>query len=571
MTGKDVRRKRGVLGVLLWGVALGACLHLGLTVLGSGQFGSRAAKISGVFDAQAELQNIVVGGEIRLRARYWHNVYDDTLPGGVSLDRVPDFFLPRRPIGPFGTRTRYSFDERVTDKELVEQKTRLDFNADFTNNVNATVILESFDIWGEDFRSDYVTGADFRAQTSNDVEVTQSFIDVENLFDMPLTLRIGRQPLAIDKRWLVSDYIAATLSISFDGVRLMYHGDLWEIDAWATKLAEGGVGEQDGDVDFYGAHATFKPADWLNVTAYYFLVRDGRSLNDTDSSAPVEWFEDFFGRDNYDPSYLHTVGTRLTGKALGWDYDLEAAYQFGEMDAVGVGFVPNGFTYGDDSARTDAWGMDFEVGHTFENVFMKPRIKVGGAWMSGEDNRDVTFGDWLNPIDRPDSSISFNRLFSGTVYSWTLDVGQDMSNFKQLRIGAETQLTEAVTASLLVSHFWVDEPFEMPSMWQIGRFRIPLAPALSFFSEEGSDDIGTTVLLWLRYSYSEDFYIALGVEHLFAGEALEDGSFLHRNALEFTGGINGDDGTYIVIDSGLKFGGPGRAIDLHQIEYRSKK
>ncbi|MBX7256824.1 MAG: alginate export family protein [Candidatus Hydrogenedentes bacterium] len=571
MKGSTVGSRRSIVGMLLTGMALGAILHFGLCAVGSLTPVGQMASFAGVVDAQAELQNVTVGGEIRLRARYWHNVYDDTLPGGLSLDRVPTFFLPRRPIGLGGTRSRYIFDERVTDREIVEQKTLLNVNADFTNHVNATIVVESFDLWGDDFRSDYITGADFRANTGTDVEITQSFIDVENLFDTPLTLRIGRQPLAIDKRWLVSDYISGTLAITFDGVRLMYHGDLWEIDAWATKLAEGGVGEQDGDVDFYGAHATFKPFDWLNATAYYFLVRDGRSLNDTNASAPVEWFEDFFGRDNYDPTYLHTIGTRLRGEAMGWDYDIEAAYQFGEMDAVGSRFVPNGFAYGDDSARMDAWGVDVEVGHTFENIFMKPRVKVGGAWMSGEDNREVDFLDWINPIDRPDSSMSFNRLFSGTVYSWTLDVGQDMSNFKHIRVGAETQLTESVTASITATKWWVDEPFEMPAMWKVGRFRVPLAPALSFLSEEGSDDIGTTVLLWLRYNYSEDFYIALGVEHLFTGDALEDGSFLHRNGLEFTGGLNGDDGTYFVIDSGIKFGGPGRAVDLHQIEYRTKK
>lgn len=444
-------------------------------------------------------------------------------------------------------------------------------SADFTNYVNATFAIESFDRWGTDFRSNYITGADFPGTTTDDVEFTQAFIDVSNIFGQPILLRMGRQPIGIDKRWLVSEYISGTLPLSYDGVRLMYRSEHWELDGWATVLADSGAEEEDGDVNFFGLHGTYTFSDAFSARAYWYLVRDGRSLNDTNFVWPLEQIENIVGLDDYDPTYLHTVGLRLTGNEWGFDYDWELAYQFGDADASSQGFKLAPSFYGQDDAEYDAFGTDLELGFTAEWLPLKPRMLIGGAFLEGEDNRDITFGEWLNPFDRPDPSLSFNRLFSGHVYSWILDVGQDMTNFKQVRIGAEFDVTEAIVAHLLVSHFWVDEPFDLPVMVSAGPVRLPLAPALAFWTEEADDNIGTTALLWFKYNYSEDLWFSVGLEWLFAGDGLEDGSFLHRHGMEMTGGIDSDDAQYLFLDMGLKFGGPSRGVDIHQFEYRTKK
>ena len=521
--------------------------------------------------ATAELQNISIGGEIRIRARDWHNVYDTTNPNGLSDPRIPAFLLPNRPIGPFGTVSRYGFYDRGNERDYVEQKTTIDIEADFTDNIRAEVLFESYDQWGTGFRSNYLTGADTSDLGTSDVALSQSFIEIEEMWDKPIVVRIGRQAIGLDKRWLLSEYIGGTITMPFDGVRVMYLGDQWEIDGWATKLVETGTAEEDGDVDFYGAHATLKiPLD-MSMTAYWYFVRDARKLNDTNGTAFLEWIEDAAGRDDYDPTELHTLGTRIQGDIMSWDFDLEAAYQFGDVDAIGSGFRASDSAYGDDHAKASAWGFDLEAGRTFKSIPLEPRIFIGGAWLSGEDNRNVDFVDWLNPFERPDASVSFSRLFSGYVYSWTLDVGQDLTNFKQVRIGAEASLTDAIVAHLLVSHYWVDEPFESPLFVNAGRFQIPVAPNLSFLSKPGSDDVGTTAFLWFRYTYSENWWISAGAEYLFAGEALEDGSFMHRHGLEFTGGLDDEDAMYFFIDSGIKFGGKRRSVDMHQVEYRTKK
>ena len=180
--------------------------------------------------ALAELQNVSVGGQLRIRGRYWDNVYNDN---GREI-RIPDFFLEGRPIGPFGAASPYSFNDKGNSRGWVEQGTKLRISADFTEYVYAVVELDDFEIWGGgDFRSNYITGADARANSGDDVGILQSYIETNETFGQPLRLRIGRQQIKLGSGWLVGEN-QSTLNISFDGIRATYSGDGYAIDGWAS-------------------------------------------------------------------------------------------------------------------------------------------------------------------------------------------------------------------------------------------------------------------------------------------------------------------------------------------------
>lgn len=504
--------------------------------------------------AQAELQNVDVGGEVRIRVRHWNNVYVGT-PGGPRQIRIPNFYVPRRPIGPFGVQSRYDWDDKLNDADFVEQRTRLNARADFTNNVAAFIEFESYDFWGTDFRSNYITGADGPGVTTNDVEVYQAYIEAAEMFGMPLRLRIGRQEMQLGKGWLVDDITTAIIGRSFDALRLTYDNDVIEVDAFVSMLAEGGsFAEDDDDITFAGVYGTYKGFDALQASLYWLWIRDPRRLNDTNFIAPLEWIEDAIGLDDYNATNMHTVGMRLFGGAASFDYDLELAYQFGEADAVGFGFVPVGGIYGDDGAEFDAWAGDFELGYTADVLPWSPRFFLGGAYFEGEDNRDLSFVEWANPFYRSDASVSFNRLFPGNPYSLVLEIGQDMSNFWMARAGLTAHPTDSVTVGLKAAYFETLEPFDLPvTIGGIGGLRVPVAPALSFWTAEADDEIGTSTHVWLKYDYTENLFFRIGWEHLFTGEGLEQGSFLHRYGLEFSGGTDDDDADYLYFDTGIRF------------------
>ena len=87
--------------------------------------------------AFAELQNVEIGGSLRIRGNYF------------GLDSLGDV-------------------------SFIEQRTRLNVKADFTQEVSAFIELDAYDVWGEDFRSDHVTGGDRRPVTTDDTAVRRS-------------------------------------------------------------------------------------------------------------------------------------------------------------------------------------------------------------------------------------------------------------------------------------------------------------------------------------------------------------------------------------------------------------
>ncbi|HRK33321.1 MAG TPA: alginate export family protein [Candidatus Hydrogenedentes bacterium] len=519
-----------------------------------------AALVATATPAFAELQNVQVGGSIQIRANYYSNVVPNgNVPGALANTQViwPNFFLPNRPIGTgafngLGITSGFSWDEDdSTSLDFVEQRTRLNVKADFTNEVSAFIEIDSYDIWGTDFRSNYITGVDGAAVSTDDVEIYQAYIEANEMWGFPLRARIGRQELSFGSEWLVgvNDTASFFQGLSFDGLRLTYGTDVFSVDAFVTTLAEGGAVEEDEDVTFSGIYGSYKGLEEITIDAYWFWLRDARSLNDTNFVAPIEWLEDIFSLDDYDVTNLHTVGLRGAGTIGAFDFEAEAAFQFGDSHSAGFLFKP--FLYGDDGSEYDAWGANLEVGYTFD-IAWSPRVYLGGAYFDGEDDRDISFLEWVNPFDRAEASVSFNRLFSNWEYSEFIE-NTDLSNAYVLRGGVSVQPTESIEALLAISYFKTLEEFDEPVNFSVGGFKVPLAPALSFWTEENDAELGWEAALYVTYHYSEDLSFQVGWAHLFVGDGLQDGQFSAGNGLLFNGGTSDDDADYIFIETKLCF------------------
>jgi hypothetical protein len=506
--------------------------------------------------AMAELQNVQVGGEIRIRANYYSNL----APKSTGTQIVwPNFFLPRRSIGTgafngVGIVSSSLFnDEETNSVDFVEQRTRLMVRADFTNEVSAFIELDSYDIWGTDFRSDYRTGFDSAAVSTDDVEVYQAYIQAEDMWGYPLRLRIGRQEMALGSEWLVGTNDASSFfqGLSFDALRLDYVTDMFSITAFASILAEGGsFAEEDDDVTFMGLYGSYTGLEDIVIDAYWLYLRDPSRLNDTNFIAPLEWIEDIFGLDDYDPTTLHTFGLRGAGQIGAFDFEAEAAFQTGDAGQIGFLFKP--FIYGDDGAEFDAWGANLELGYTFD-VNWQPRVYLGGAYFDGEDERDLTFWEWINPFDRPEASVSFNRLFSNWEYSEFI-ANTDESNMYLIRAGVSATPTESLEVLLALTYFKTLEEFDEPINWQVGGFKIPIAPALSFLAEENDDTLGWEAGLYVTYHYTEDLSFEVGWAHFFADEGVGEGQFSGLNGLGFIGGGGDeDDADYVYFETKIGF------------------
>jgi len=510
-----------------------------------------AAMIVTAAPAFAELQNVQVGGEIQIRYNYIDSAYAS--PNGFAV-AWPAGWLRGRPIGTRGTGilTRFAWDADGNSLKFTEQRTRLNVKADFTNEVSAFIEMDSYDIWGEDFRSNYISGADFRQFDANDdVALYQAYVEANNMWGMPLRARVGRQEIKLGNQWLVgvNDTSWSFTGLSFDALRLTYATDMFSVDAIAAKLAENGLWEEDGDVDFYALYGSYLGLEDITIDAYYMLVRDARSLNDTNFTWWPELVENWLNVDDYDVTNLNTIGLRGAGTIGAFDFDAEVAYQWGNADAIGWNFAP--FLYGDDGADFSTWGANVEVGYTFD-IQWQPRVYLGYAYLGGEDNRDISWLQWISPFDKPEASVSFNRLFSNVEYSEFLE-NTDLSNAHVFRGGVKAMPTESVELLLSVSYFLAQEEFDSPVYWDFGGFRIPLCPVRSYAATENDNELGWEVGLYATYHYTEDLSFKAGYAHLFVGDGLTDGAFSVNNGLGFTGGAGDDDPNYFFVETKLAF------------------
>lgn len=407
--------------------------------------------------AVAELQNVEVGGSIRIRGNYY------------EMD---------------SNRT-------IRDISFIEQRTRLNVKADFTDDVTALIELDSYDVWGEDFRSqNYVLGLDTRAASVDDVEVYQAYIEAREMWGTPLVMRVGRQELALGSQWLVGvkDTAAFFTGLSFDALKLSYETDMFNATLMAAKLAENFGNFADNDLDLYGLYLSYTGLEDVVLDAYWLFLRDDSAILGVDSD-------------------LHTVGLRGAGTLGAFDFEAEVAYQMGDIDARNIDW--------------DAFGGNLEVGYTFD-MSWQPRIYLGFAYLEGASSGDMPF----------------NRLFSNWEYSEFLENGE-LSNAFVYRAGVSAMPTESLDMALKAAYFVADE-VDSGGWW--------------FWSWEDSDKIGLELGLYADYHYTEDLVFRAGYAHFFARSGIRDGARVAANGLaQIVGRNSSDNYHYLFVETELSF------------------
>ena len=248
--------------------------------------------------------------------------------------------------------------------------------------------------------------------------IHQAFAD----FVLPLagekdtaTARLGRQEFEYGSGRLIDVRDGTNLRLSFDAARLLLHEGDWEVDGWWGKpvLNEPAVGDDIPDParSFWGIYAVH-PLPLLpegHVDLYYL------------------------GFENQDAVYVqgpgyelrNTLGTRLWGRPLPWEYNLEYDWQFGRF---GPGSI-------------EAWSAAHAIRYNFSDLPLKPRLGL---------RFDMTSGD-NNPASP--NLQTFNPLFpSGMYFNLLNPVGP--LNMIDLHPTLDLYAGEKVTLSLDWDFFW---------------------------------------------------------------------------------------------------------------------
>ena len=185
--------------------------------------------------------------------------------------------------------------------------------------------------------------------------------------------RLGRQEMSFGSSRLVSVRESPNIRRSFDGVRVSWSRDDNErIDAFLTRPVAPATGTFNDSSDpsqiFWGVYATTDVPGIADLKAdFYDLGLDRENARFAQGTADEE---------------RHTIGTRLFGNRNAFDWNVEAAYQFGTF---GTGDI-------------DAWTMSADIGYTLSDVLFSPRLGLNADIISGDrDLHDQTLGTF-NPL-----------------------------------------------------------------------------------------------------------------------------------------------------------------------------
>jgi hypothetical protein len=269
--------------------------------------------------------------------------------------------------GDFRERFEYvsalDFGKRPTDDDgYLLQRAMLHANLRLGRAVRAFAELQS----GLPFHYD----APSLRSNEDQLDLHQAFVDLGIGASESLTLRAGRQELALGSARLVSVRDKTNLRRSFDGARLIAQLGGWQMNVFALVpvLEEDGVFDDTRASDqwFWGSYSAGALAAGLGVDVYYLGLHERASPFNQGSARELR----------------HSFGARLWGRAESFDYDFEGVYQWG--------------LFGE--AQIRAHGAFSQVGYTLYSLPASPRLSLRANAVSGDDDRRDPDLQTFNPL-----------------------------------------------------------------------------------------------------------------------------------------------------------------------------
>jgi hypothetical protein len=267
--------------------------------------------------------------------------------------------------------------------------------------------------------------------TGNKFFLDNAYVNVRSMFDLPVDLTLGRQDLRYGGGFVIFDGNSqfASSSAYFDGGKLSWHlsGNA-VLDAFYMKDEENNRDNlSNDDIALTGLYLTVADTPVIGKPELYLLNRNDENL----------------GKD------IWTLGARVSDELEnGFDYALEAAWQTG--DAL-------------EDEDQEALGAKFDVGYTFKDAVMAPRIFGGFVYLGGDDpdtdkneGWDVFYGGWggiygdllaWTYVNLPGETNVLNTIYDHDKLSSTY-LEAPFSNFRMVSFGAQANLVKDLSAKV---------------------------------------------------------------------------------------------------------------------------
>ncbi|MBP86780.1 MAG: hypothetical protein CMJ64_08695 [Planctomycetaceae bacterium] len=377
-----------------------------------------------------------VGGQYRMRFHSEQNF--NNVPGGVVTNS----------LGLTGD-----------DDNFLLHRTRLYVNAEYGSH---------FRFYGEmlDALNELGSGGP-RPIEENRTEMQNLFGEVKGIDVGPGTLgaRVGRQEIVLGSRRLVSALDWGSTRRTFDGARLMYKGDSWDVDGiWLRPMKRNAAHARKLDApnldrQMYGMYANYKGLCRDHLEAYWLAL----DYEDVGASGF-----------RYD-----TVGARYWGGKDDWLYELEGGVQFGtnaDNTDHSAGFVAAG------------------LGRKFSSAKFKPTVWFWYDWASGDD----TVGNGFHHYE------PLAHMYNGFMDLF------GRRNLQDINIQATAALSEKLKLLVWYHYFSLANGNDVP-------YNVSMTPFAGGLLPTGSQDLGHEIDFVLTRTLTPRSSILFGYSHFFAG------------------------------------------------------
>ncbi|MBC8355832.1 MAG: alginate export family protein [Planctomycetes bacterium] len=373
-----------------------------------------------------------VGGQYRMRFHNEQNINNSGIPNNLGLTGDDDNFLLHR--------------------------TRLYVNAEYGSH---------FRFYGEmlDALSELGSGPP-RPIEENRTELQNLFIEFKGV-DVGrgvVGARIGRQEIVLGAQRMVSPLDWANTRRTFEGARVMWKGDNWDVDGiWLRPMKRdfSGLDAPNLDRQLYGMYGTYKNLCRDHLEAYWLALD----------------YEDVgVNGIRYD-----TVGARYWGNDGDWLYELEASAQFGANS---------------DNTDHSAGAVTAGLGRKFPCTVFSPTLWAYYDWASGDD----TVGNGYHHYEPlAHKYLGFMDLFG-------------RRNIQDMNLQLTANLTDKVKFLCWYHYFRLADGDDVPYNVTMSNFNGQAA------GTSGSKDLGHELDFAITHNITPRVSVLYGYSHFFAGD-----------------------------------------------------